>query len=317
MRGLLIALVCACELCACTGLIFHPMRELQLTPAAIGLRYRDLSIVTTDGVRLHAWYLPAQGERRGSVLYLHGNAENISTHIAAVRWLPAAGYSVLLFDYRGYGRSQGTPTLAGVHLDSDAALHRLLHMPKAAGAPIIVFGQSIGGAIAISMLRRSSAACAVDELVVEGAPSGYRAIAREKLASTWLTWPLQVPLSWIINDDFKPVHDIAQLGTMRKLLIGSTGDKVVPINHARALFTAASDPKTLWEVPDLPHTSTFALPRYRSALVTWLSQETGAEQLGSCKSRSSATPQTSGPGKRSRLPRTKGISEADGLAWAA
>jgi fermentation-respiration switch protein FrsA (DUF1100 family) len=255
------------------------MRELRTTPDALGLEYRNVSITTADGVRLHAWYLPARGKPRGRILYLHGNAENISTHIAAVQWLPSARYDVLLLDYRGYGRSDGAPTLAGVHLDAEAALARLLAITPAAATPVIVFGQSLGGAIAISMLRRSPNACAVTALVVEGAPSGYRAIAREKLASTWLTWPLQVPLAWTINDDFQPLQDIARLKSMRKLIIGSTGDRVVPISHARTLFTAATGRKTLWEVQGLPHTASFAIPQYRKALIAWLSREPDAEHV--------------------------------------
>lgn len=270
MRRFCTALICALALDACTGIIFHPLTELRITPAELGLKYRDVSITTEDGVRLHAWYLPARGERQGSILFVHGNAENISTHIAYVQWLPAAGFNVLTFDYRGYGRSEGVPTLAGVHADAHAALARLLELANTGQAPIIVFGQSLGGAIAISMLRRSPHAHAVEALIVEGAPSGYRAIAREKLASAWLTWPLQAPLSWTINDDFRPVGDIAHLPAMRKLIIGSTADEVVPINHARALFAAAGEPKTLWKVQGLPHAATFALPRYREALVAWL-----------------------------------------------
>ncbi len=274
MRGVLIALICAWMLSACTGLIFHPQRELQTTPAALGLEYRDVRITSAGGVRLHAWYLPAQGKIHGSILFLHGNAENISTHIANVRWLPAAGFNVLTLDYRGYGRSEGIPTMEGVHLDADAALKRLLDLANSGEAPIVVFGQSLGGAVAISMLRRSAYACAVEALIVEGAPSGYCAIAREKLAAAWLTWPLQVPLSWTINDDFRPVDDIARLNNMRKLIIGGTGDKIVPIDHALALFAAAARPKILWEVQDLPHTATFMLPKYRKALVAWLAEST-------------------------------------------
>lgn len=278
MRGLLMSVICALGLAGCTGLMFHPLDEQRLTPAALGLTFRDISITTQDGVRLHAWYLAAQGETKGSILFLHGNAGNISTHIAAVYWLPPLGYNVLLFDYRGYGLSDGIPTLAGVHADAEAALRRLRKLPNGGETPIIVFGQSLGGAVAISILRRSPHACAVEALIVEGAPSGYRAIAREKLASSWLTWLLQVPLSWSINDNFRPLEDIAKLSPMRKLVIGSTGDKIVPMNHAQALFAAAAEPKTLWEVQGLPHNATFALARYREALVAWLGTEQDARR---------------------------------------
>ena len=79
-------------LAGCTGLVFQPMRQLVLTPDQIGLDYREVAFETEDGVRLHGWFLPAASARRGSVLFLHGNAENISTHIASVAWMPAAGF---------------------------------------------------------------------------------------------------------------------------------------------------------------------------------------------------------------------------------
>jgi hypothetical protein len=119
----------AAALGGCSGLIFQPMRELVLTPDEIGLDYRDVHLEAEDGVRLHGWFLPAEPPRRGSVLFLHGNAQNISTHIASVAWLPAEGFDVLLVDYRGYGLSGGSPSLAGLHLDFEAALEALLERP--------------------------------------------------------------------------------------------------------------------------------------------------------------------------------------------
>lgn len=279
MRKTLIALLCIVPLGGCTGLLFYPMRELQLTPAQIDLRYQDVTIVAEDGVRLHGWYLPGDGEIKGNILFLHGNAENISTHIGSVHWLPPAGYNVLLFDYRGYGRSAGIPTLPGAHADAYAALLKLLELANANDAPRIVFGQSLGGAVAVSLLARVPQACAVDGLIVEGAFSGYRAIAREKLASSWLTWPLQIPLSWTISDDFRPLEDIARLQGMHKLIIGTTGDRTVPVHHARALFAAAPEPKTFWEIPDLPHNAAFALPQYRRALLEWLEDVSSDKEI--------------------------------------
>ncbi|HKJ87186.1 MAG TPA: alpha/beta fold hydrolase, partial [Gammaproteobacteria bacterium] len=106
LRVLLVLLIPL--LAGCTSLFFYPDREMVLNPATLGLGFERVAFPSTDGVRLHGWYLPAETERTGgTVLFLHGNAENISNHLRIVDWLPERGFNVFLFDYRGYGRSQG------------------------------------------------------------------------------------------------------------------------------------------------------------------------------------------------------------------
>ncbi|NIV36441.1 MAG: alpha/beta fold hydrolase, partial [Anaerolineae bacterium] len=139
----------------CTGLFYQPDRTLYHTPAELRLAYEEVFFHAADGTRLHGWWLPAESETpRATVLFLHGNAENISTHIASVHWLPAAGYAVFLFDYRGYGRSEGMPTPAGVALDAQAALRYLVEQRGLRDRSLVVFGQSLGGAIAIDTVAR-------------------------------------------------------------------------------------------------------------------------------------------------------------------
>jgi uncharacterized protein len=180
----------ALALGGCTGVIFQPMHELVLTPDQIGLDYEEVEFAAADGVRLHGWFLPARAPRRGSILFLHGNAQNISTHIASVAWLPAKGFDVLLFDYRGYGRSEGSPSLPGLHLDFEAALEALLARPDVEPDRVVVFGQSLGASLAITALAASPRRQQVRALIIEGAFTSYRALAREKLGDFWLTWPL-------------------------------------------------------------------------------------------------------------------------------
>jgi fermentation-respiration switch protein FrsA (DUF1100 family) len=293
----------ALALCGCTGLIFQPMRELIRTPDEIGLDYREIELEAADGVRLHGWLLPATPPRRGSVLFLHGNAQNISTHIASVAWLPAEGFDVLLFDYRGYGRSGGNPSLSGLQLDFEAALDALLARPETTSAPVVVFGQSLGGALAITALADSPQREQVRALIVEGAFTGYRALAREKLSDFWLTWPLQVPLGLAIDDRYRPIDAIGELAPMPVLIVHGEEDRVIPPDHAIALYEAARPPKSLWLVPGAGHIQAFTTAANRAELVRYLArlldQRSAAERAGATGPR--ALPGR--PGVRRGLPR--------------
>ena len=119
---LLTALLSACT--ATTGLFFYPQTVWISTPADADLHYEDVWLKAADGTQLHSWWLPAQGEEPDSgimVLYLHGNAENISSHSRSIYWLPASGVSVLALDYRGFGASAGLALLPAVLQDVEAA----------------------------------------------------------------------------------------------------------------------------------------------------------------------------------------------------
>ncbi|MFL6647184.1 MAG: alpha/beta hydrolase, partial [Sulfurifustaceae bacterium] len=111
IRRLLVIAALGASMAGCTGVFFQPYRTLVRTPDDIGLAYEDVRFKTADGVVLHGWFLPANATACATVLFLHGNAENISTHIGSVYWMPRYGFNVFLPDYRGYGASSGTPSL--------------------------------------------------------------------------------------------------------------------------------------------------------------------------------------------------------------
>ncbi|MDH3663054.1 MAG: alpha/beta hydrolase [Alphaproteobacteria bacterium] len=266
----LAALTLLLGLSGCTGLFFQPMSEHVFDPKTIGFVYEDVTFEAADGVRLHGWFFPAEGERDGSVLFLHGNAENISTHFAGVAWLAKAGIDAFVVDYRGYGRSLGEPTLDGLHRDAAAALDTLIAMPGIEPERIAVFGQSLGGAVALGMVAASPHKDRLAALIVEGTLSDYRAIAREKLGDFWLTWPLQWPLGLTIDNRYSPTAAAALITPLPLLIIHGQEDEIVPPHHAEILFDAAKEPKTIWRPPDTGHIQAFATVAMRERLRDYL-----------------------------------------------
>ncbi|MEZ5862599.1 MAG: alpha/beta fold hydrolase [Geminicoccaceae bacterium] len=267
---LLAALALLLALGACTGLFFQPMKQHVFDPASIGFTYRDVDFAAADGTALHGWYFPAEGEPSGSILFLHGNAENISTHFANVAWLAKSGFAVLVFDYRGYGRSAGSPDLDGLHQDVAAAMEALLRQPETDPDRIAVIGQSLGGALALTAMAASPMKDRLRAVIIEGAFSGYRDIAREKLAGFWLTWPLQQPLGWTIDDRYHPLEAAARIRPVPLLVILDEADTIIPPHHGEALFAAAGEPKTLWRLPGTGHIQAFATVGNRHRLVEFL-----------------------------------------------
>ena len=266
--GLLLCLA----LTGCSVFLFHPDRNLHLTPDKLGLEYENVHLVAADGARLHGWLLLTRQKARGIVLFLHGNAENISTHIRNVAWLPEHGYQVFLPDYRGYGMSEGNPTLAGALSDEDAAFRWLAEAPRFQHLPIYLLGQSLGATLAAyyvganpEVRKRLSA------LVLDAPLASYRRIAREKFAAFWPTWPLQYPLSLLFPDDYSPIHNVARIAPVPLLVICSENDGIIPVHHSLELYQAAGEPKQLL-VTRGAHTATFLDTENRRWLLEFLRQ---------------------------------------------
>jgi hypothetical protein len=272
MRRLLTIIAFSLSLIGCSNVFFFPYHAHVQTPGQLGLKYEDVYFNAGDGTRLHGWFLPAPGRALGTILFLHGNAENVSTHIMSVRWLPEQGFNVFLLDYRGYGVSAGKPTLAGVQDDVESALKMLIARPGVDAGRIVVFGQSLGGAIAVHRVAHTAYRENIRALVVESAFSGYRRITREKLGDFWLTWPLQYPLSWTVSDAYNPSAAVADISPIPLLIIHGDRDPIVPVHHGQQLFELAREPKQLWIVPGGGHIQAFQRQSYRDRFVAWLTE---------------------------------------------
>jgi fermentation-respiration switch protein FrsA (DUF1100 family) len=259
-------------LAGCSQVFFQPNRVQVLTPGKLGLAYEEVRFGSTDGLELYGWFLPAVGKAAGTVLFLHGNAENISTHIVSVAWMPARQFNVFIFDYRGYGASQGKPTFGGVQQDIDAAMRTLLARMDIDTNRIVVFGQSLGGSLAVYYVAHTPFRDRIRALVIDSAFSSYTGIAREKLAATWLTWPFQWLASLAIDERFSPLPAIASISPTPVLIIQGDRDTIVPPHHAKRLYEAAAEPKQLWMVPQAGHIQALSDETQRDRLVNYLRQ---------------------------------------------
>lgn len=268
-RLLLVCLSTLClQLSGCGRLFFYPEKELLRTPADIGIAYEDVSFSSTDGMHLHGWFLPAKGYARATIVFFHGNAENISSHVGAVFWLPAEGYNVFILDYRGFGRSEGKPDIRGVNRDALAALDYIASRKEVDPDRLVVFGQSVGAAIALYVAAKTSQP--IHAVVAESAFTSYPAIMREKMSESLFTWPLQW-LSLGVTSRYDPLKAIHTIH-VPVLLIHGDRDKIIPIHHARVLYAAANEPRQLWVVKGGGHISAFAPNRleYRKRFTLYL-----------------------------------------------
>ena len=201
-------------------LLFFPSRRILLTPT----RFEEVTIPTADGERLHGWWVRAD-EPRGSVLLFHGNAGNIGDRVPHVELLAGAGFNVLAFDYRGYGRSTGCPSEAGTYLDARAARQAVRD------EPVIYLGESLGGAIALELALEYPPA----GLILQSTFTSIRHMAR-------LHYPF-VPRA-LVPDAYPSLDRIRDLRAPLLVLHGSR-DEIVPRMDGEALYEAAPHPKRL------------------------------------------------------------------------
>ena len=268
MRLKLLVLAAALPLSGCTHLFFRPTRHVHLDPAAQQLKSEAIKFVSGDGTELTGLFFPPAGTPKATVVHFHGNGQNMTAHYNYSAWLAAEGYSVFIFDYRGYGASGGKPSLDGAVQDGIAALRHSLKLPGADPAKIVIFGQSLGGAVAAAAVGESGFKPAA--MVIEGSFYSYRQTASAVMRSHWLTWPFSW-LPWVaVSGRHSPSDYIAGLACP-KLFLHAVNDGTVPYAQGKKLYAAAAPPKEFLEVP-AGHIGAFAAFRraYAPRLLAFL-----------------------------------------------
>ncbi len=259
----------------CSSVFFYPDKVTYITPDRLNLEYDDVFLDTADGETLHGWWLPADAPEsapKGTIYFLHGNAQNISSHLMNVAWLPEKGYNVFLIDYRGYGHSTGAPDIEGTLHDSETGLRWLMEQPQTDNRPVYLLGQSLGGALGIALASewvQRQEQPPLSGVILDGTFSGFRGIAREKLGSFWLTWLFQVPLSRTITDEYEGLEHVGRISPVPVMVIHSVRDGIIPFHHGEALYEAAGEPKDFLQT-DTPHAATFVIPAYKEAVLGFM-----------------------------------------------
>jgi len=215
-------------------LLYHPLREIERTPERVGLSYEEVTLRTPDGVRLAAWYVPA-GEARGTVLFCHGNAGNISHRVSTVEILNRLRMNVFLFDYRGYGASEGGPSEAGMYRDAETAWRHVVEERGVAPGDLILHGRSLGGAVAAELAERHPPRALILESTFTSVPD---------VAADLYPW---LPMRLLARFQYNTLARIGRIACP-KLIVHSRGDDLIPFEHGGRLFEAAAEPKTWLEI---------------------------------------------------------------------
>ena len=239
--------------------IYFPEAEIAQTPANVGLNYEERRFRTEDGVLLHGWYIPAP-ESRFTVLHMHGNAGNISHRLPLYRQWQALGLSVFAFDYRGYGKSEGEPSEAGLYRDARAAWQALTAIDGFSPGRTIVAGRSLGAAVATRLAAEVGAAGLALETPFTSIPD---------MASYHYPW---LPLRWLARSRFDTEAMIVEVHKPL-LLISAENDQIVPAGMAERILAAAKSPRSHVKLAgghndfDLVSSS-----QYRRAWQVWLQE---------------------------------------------
>ena len=211
-----------------------PSRSVVVTPHDVALDFQNLNINTEDGIQLDAWFIP-HSDARGTLLFFHGNAGNISHRLDSIKIFHRLRLNVFIFDYRGYGRSTGSPTEQGVYKDAQAAWRYLTQERGIPAQQIVLFGRSLGGAIATRLAARTQAGALIIESTFTSVP---------ELAAK--LYPF-LPVRLLARLDFNTRAELHSVN-IPVLVIHSRDDEIIPFSHGQTNYDTANNPKQFIEL---------------------------------------------------------------------
>lgn len=213
--------------------VFYPSVRLAATPQEIGLRYEDILMATRDGTAIHGWLIKAPAAQ-STLIFLHGNAGNIGDRLGKIDLFYKMGINILIFDYRGYGQSKGRSTEQGIYNDALAAFDYLKGRDDTKMMPVVGYGESLGGAVAVDLAAQRSLAALILDSTFSSAPDMAR-----RMYPYLPTCCMSVKL-----DSIRKIKNVG----IPKLFLHSTDDEIVPYALGRKLYEAAPAPKAFLDI---------------------------------------------------------------------
>lgn len=214
--------------------IYFPLRQIEATPAILGLTYEAVQFEAEDGVKLSGWFIPAEEASR-IVLFFHGNAGNISHRLESIALFHRLGLSVFIIDYRGYGQSEGSPSESETYLDAAAAWRYLVEERGSEPEQIIIFGRSLGGAVATWLAHNHPPKALIIESTFTSVPDMGAG-----------QYPF-LPVRLLARIQYNSLERIPQIN-VPILIVHSPEDEIIPYSHGQQLFQAANEPKTFLQL---------------------------------------------------------------------
>ena len=255
---LALLLLYAVFLVACEDkIIYHPHKYPQgiWNPSSFNVKVEDVFFQAKDGTKLHGWYIPS-ANAQATLLWFHGNAGNLTHRLENIQKLQPLALNIFIFDYRGYGKSEGKPSEAGIYQDSQAAYDYLIREKNVVPLEnLFLFGRSLGGICAVEVASSNPAA----GLILESVFTSARDMAGQ-------VFPL-LPIGWAIRSKFSAVEKVPYL-KLPKLFLHGTKDEIVPYKLGRKLYSAAAEPKEFYDIEGAGHNDTYGVGgrEYFSAL---------------------------------------------------
>lgn len=238
--------------------MYQPTRYKYVNSEKLKYPPQEIKVNSGNDQKLVAWLFRGMSAGkdpvRPTILFFHGNAQNLSAHFLSLYWILEEGYDFLIFDYPGYGGSEGEPTQTNT-VDSGHLFFQWLKQNKP--GPIVIFGQSLGGAVALQVAQQLTNDKAMCLVTVDSTFASYKQAARSTLAGTWFTWPLQW-LGWLlISDTEAPQKNIKKISPTPVVVIHGKKDKVISYELGEEVYKMAGEPKYFWPIETGRHIESF------------------------------------------------------------
>jgi len=258
-----LSILLSISLSGCSSMLYAPTNDLYASPKAMGLVFDEVKL-TSDSHSLYGWRFRETRFKKpkGWILFFHGNGQNRSSHFLSLVWMLDRGYDYFIFDYQGYGESDGKPSPEGTVDDGIAALNWFFETakePRYQGVPMIVFAQSLGGAVALRSLEEYTAKTsrpipALRWVVLDSSFLSYQRATASVLSKHWITFLFQPLSALLVSDAEAPKHDLDRLPKTNYLVMHGNEDQIIDFSLGKELFAALPKPKAWIEIDGGHHT---------------------------------------------------------------